>query len=97
MLTLRTRQAHDALTAAHAGQDSQEWKARYKIRAGIEGTISQATHATGIRRARYLGLPKISPAIRLETLELCPWRQQVAGAVVKTGPGHVPGRGSYSP
>ena len=26
--------------------------------AGVEGTISQATHVTGIRRARYLGLPK---------------------------------------
>jgi transposase len=60
MLTLRTREAHEALTAARAGQDSQEWKNRYKIRAGIEGTISQATHVTGIRRARYLGLPKTS-------------------------------------
>ncbi|HEV2260662.1 MAG TPA: IS1182 family transposase [Streptosporangiaceae bacterium] len=60
MLTLRTRQAHDALTTARAAQDSAQWKARYKIRAGIEGTISQATHVTGIRRARYLGLPKTS-------------------------------------
>jgi len=24
----------------------------------VEGTIAQATHVTGIRRARYLGLPK---------------------------------------
>ena len=58
MLTLRTRQAHDAITAARAGQDTREWKDRYKIRAGIEGTIRQATHVTGIRTARYLGLPK---------------------------------------
>src|SRR6185437_293094 len=57
-LTLRTRQAHEILTAARAGQASDQWKARYKIRAGIEGTISQATHVTGIRRNRYLGLPK---------------------------------------
>ena len=34
------------------------WKRRYDIRAGVEGTIAQATHVTGIRRARYLGLPK---------------------------------------
>jgi len=27
-------------------------------RAGVEGTMRQATHVTGIRRARYLGLPK---------------------------------------
>ena len=32
--------------------------ARYRIRAGVEGTIAQATHVTGIRRARYLGLGK---------------------------------------
>ena len=58
VITLRTREAHDAITAARAGQDTAEWKARYRARAGIEGTIAQATHVTGIRRARYLGLPK---------------------------------------
>ena len=57
-LTLRPRQVHEAVTAARAGQHSQQWKDRYKIRAGVEGTIRQATHVTGIRRARYLGLPK---------------------------------------
>ena len=57
-LTLRPREIHEAVAAARAGQDSQHWKDRYKIRAGIEGTIRQATHITGIRTARYLGLPK---------------------------------------
>ena len=37
---------------------SSTWKRRYQIRAGVEGTIAQAAHVTGIRRARYLGLPK---------------------------------------
>jgi hypothetical protein len=78
MLTLRTRQAHDAITAARAGQDSQEWKDRYKIRAGIEGTISQATHVTGIRRARYLGLPRtrlehIAAATAINLIRLDAW------------------------
>lgn len=57
-LGLPTRQAHEARTAARAAQDTQQWKDRYKIRAGVEGTIAQAVHITGIRRARYLGLPK---------------------------------------
>jgi transposase len=57
-LSLRPREVHEAVTAARAGQDSQQWKDRYKIRAGVEGTIRQATHVTGIRRARYLGLDK---------------------------------------
>ncbi|MGH3935581.1 MAG: transposase [Pseudonocardiaceae bacterium] len=46
------------MEAARAGQDSQQWKDRYKIRAGMEGTMRQTTHVTGIRRARYLSLAK---------------------------------------
>jgi transposase len=57
-LGLRPRQAHETLTAARAEQATSEWQARYAIRAGIEGTIAQATHVTGIRRARYLGLAR---------------------------------------
>jgi transposase len=57
-LTLRPRHIHEATTAARAGQATQHWKDRYKIRAGVEGTIRQATAVTGIRTARYHGLPK---------------------------------------
>ena len=57
-LTLRTRQAHEAITAARAGQATAAWKRRYAIRAGVEGLMAQVTHVTGIRRARYLGLPR---------------------------------------
>ena len=57
-LFLRPREIHEAVEAARAEQSSQHWKDRYKIRAGVEGTIGQAAHVTGTRRARYLGLPK---------------------------------------
>ena len=57
-LGFRHRRIHEALTAARAGQAGDAWQHRYRIRAGIEGTIAQATHVTGIRRARYLGLDK---------------------------------------
>ncbi len=57
-LGFRHRQIHEALTAARAGQAGDAWQRKYRIRAGVEGTIAQATHVTGIRRARYLGLPK---------------------------------------
>jgi transposase len=57
-LFLRPREIHEAVTAARAGQESREWKDRYKARAGVEGTMGQSTHVTGIRRARYLGLDK---------------------------------------
>jgi transposase len=57
-LLLRPRETHQAAAQARAAQSSQQWKDRYAIRAGVEGTIRQATHVTGIRRARYLGLAK---------------------------------------
>jgi len=57
-LRLRPREIHEATAAARAEQASDNWQRRYRIRAGIEGTIAQATHVTGIRHARYLGLPK---------------------------------------
>jgi transposase len=58
-LTLRPRHLHEALQAARAEQTTDDWKARYRIRAGIEGTISQAVTLTGIRRARYTGIAKV--------------------------------------
>jgi transposase len=57
-LGLQPREIHEAITAARAEQDTATWRHRYQIRAGVEGTIAQATHVTGIRRARYLGLPR---------------------------------------
>ena len=57
-LGFRHRQIHEALTAARAEQAGDAWQRKYRIRAGVEGTIAQATHVTGIRHARYLGLPK---------------------------------------
>jgi transposase len=57
-LGIRPREIHQAVTAARAEQETAQWKARYASRAGVEGLIRQATHVTGTRRARYLGLPK---------------------------------------
>ncbi|MEU2430780.1 transposase, partial [Streptomyces sp. NPDC007861] len=41
-------------------QQTEEWKDRYKIRAGVEGTFSQGVNRCGFRRSRYRGLPKTS-------------------------------------
>ena len=57
-ISFRPRPVHEAITAARAEQASTTWRRQYQIRAGVEGTIAQATHVTGIRRARYLGLDK---------------------------------------
>ncbi|MFH9355526.1 IS1182 family transposase [Kitasatospora sp. NPDC017646] len=60
MLTLRPRELHGTVAAARAEQKTDTWQAKYALRAGIEGTINQALDATGLRRARYRGLPKVS-------------------------------------
>ena len=57
-LTLRSRALHEAVVSARAQQTTDRWKARYAVRAGVEGTIRQATVITGIRRTRYRGLAK---------------------------------------
>jgi transposase len=57
-LTIRSREEHQALADARAQQATDQWKTIYATRAGVEGTMRQTTHVTGIRTARYRGQPK---------------------------------------
>jgi transposase len=57
-LTLHPKAQHLALQAARERQQTERFKEDYKRRAGIEGTMSQAAFAFGVRRTRYRGLPK---------------------------------------
>jgi len=59
-ITLRHRAEHEAVQAARTRQQTDAWKERYKIRAGVEGTVSQGVGRCGLRRSRYRGLPKTS-------------------------------------
>ncbi|MGW0553546.1 IS1182 family transposase [Streptomyces sp. NPDC002926] len=59
-LTLRQHHEHQALQQARALQQTDRWKEQYKIRAGVEGTISQGVQRCGLRRSRYRGLTKTS-------------------------------------
>ena len=77
-LTLRHREQHEALERARTEQTTDQWKQRYAIRAGVEGTIHQATAVTGIRRSRYIGLPKthlahVLAATALNLIRLDAW------------------------
>ncbi len=77
-LTVRPRGLHDALQAARAAQGTRTWQARYALRAGVEGTIRQAVAVTGIRHARYRGLPKthlehVFSAVALNLIRLDAW------------------------
>lgn len=52
------RAEYEALNAARARMHDPAWKKRYQVRAGVEGTLSQAVRAFGLRRSRYIGLAK---------------------------------------
>ena len=49
---------HEALQTVRSQQETEAWRARYGKRAGVEGTLSQAVRAFGLRRCRYIGLAK---------------------------------------
>jgi Transposase DDE domain len=51
-LTLHPQAQHLALQAARARQHTDTFKELYRSRAGVEGTISQAVFASGMRRTR---------------------------------------------
>jgi transposase len=48
-----------ALHAARRRQHSPEFKTLYRLRAGVEATLSHAVHDFGLRQARYCGLAKV--------------------------------------
>ncbi|WP_442818493.1 IS1182 family transposase [Streptomyces sp. NBC_01320] len=52
-LTLLPREQQEVLAQRRREQQTEEWKKRYDVRAGVEGTISQT-----VRRTRCTGLPK---------------------------------------
>jgi transposase len=60
MLTLQPRELHETTVANRAAQKTDTWQAKYALRAGIEGTLNQTLDLTGLRRARYRGLPKVT-------------------------------------
>lgn len=57
-LKLKPQAQHVALQAARERQATDEFRQRYAVRAGVEGTISQGTRSFDLRRARYIGSAK---------------------------------------
>ncbi len=58
LLQVRDRIHYEVLQAARQRQKTEVFKRQYAARAGIEGTISQGTPTSDLRRARYRGFPK---------------------------------------
>ncbi|MCX4615468.1 MULTISPECIES: transposase [Streptomyces] len=57
-LTLQPREQQQILEERRAEQQTDLWKERYDVRAGVKGTISQAVRRTHLRHTPYRGQSK---------------------------------------
>ena len=89
-MTLRFPEVrHELLQAARVRQQTEEFKSIYRGRAGIEGTFSQTTRNTGLRRSRSIGLKKthlqhILSAVATNILRFVQWHMGVPLAKTRT-------------
>jgi transposase len=88
-LTLRPREEHLAEHAARQWQQTDTFKQEYKKRAGIEGTISQATRAFELRKSRYIGLARthlqhLLTAVAINLARFDAWRNEIPHAKTRT-------------
>ena len=88
-LTLRPHAQYQAIQAARERQTTPAFKARYRLRAGIEGTLSQGIRAFGLRQARYLGeaktyLQHLITATAINVARLLDWLAEVPRCKTRT-------------
>jgi hypothetical protein len=57
-ITVRSQAQHEALLAGRQREQTEEFRAEYARRAGVEGTIAQGVRSHEMRSSRYFGLPK---------------------------------------
>ena len=77
-ITFRPKEQYVALERARRRQTTKEFKEIYAQRAGVEGTISQATRVCGLRRSRYIGIAKthlqhVFTAVAINLRRLAAW------------------------
>ena len=58
VLTLKPQAEHEILQQTREAHNTAEFRQRYAIRAGVEGTIAQLVRGFDLRRSPYIGLAK---------------------------------------
>lgn len=81
-ITLYPQPIYEVLQSARQRQETDEFKERYRKRAGVEGTISQGTRSFGLRRARYIGLAKthlqnVATAAAINLTRMVAWLNEI--------------------
>jgi transposase len=88
-LTLRyPRERHETVQAARTRQQTPEFKATYRQRAGVEGAFAQTVRNSGLRRTRYIGIAKthlqnLAIAAATNILRVINWLNEVPFAKTK--------------
>jgi len=87
-LKFRPKALHEALQEARQYQCTDDFKERYKKRAGVEGLISQGIRRCGLRRSRYIGLAKthlqhILTAAAINLTRAVSWLQETPRAATR--------------
>ena len=90
-LKLHPQAQHEVLQQARQRQATAEFQARYAVRAGVEGTLSQGTRAFGLRRTRYMGQAKthlqhLLTAVAIYLARFVAWSNEVPLAPTRTSP-----------
>jgi len=90
-LKLRSKKQHEALQRARERQAGLDFWQQYRLRSGIEGTLSQALRSTGLRRSRYIGQAKthlqmILSAIAINLARFVAWTNEIPLATTRVGP-----------
>lgn len=90
-ITVRPKEQHLTLQAARQYQRTPEFKARYDVRAGVEGTLSQGLRVCDLRHARYIGLAKtrlqhILTAAALNVIRVGQWLEDPQLAKTRRAP-----------
>ncbi len=90
-LQLLVKEQHMALQHGRQQQKTNAFKAKYRQRAGVEGTISQGTHGFGLRRTRYIGLAKthvqhLLIAVAINLMRLANWWDEHKPAPTRLSP-----------
>ncbi len=85
ILQLRPQAEHEAIERQRQYQTTLQFKQSADLRAGIEGTLSQAVRVFKLRRSRYRGLAKthlqpILTAVGLNLVRIYAWLNEVPRA-----------------
>ena len=92
-ITVRPQAQHEAIQAAYERQETPEFKEQYKLRAGVESTISQGSRCFDLRRSRYIGLARTHlqqtiNATAMNFVRIADWLRKGRVDQPKRRPGH---------